>query len=339
VPTVAVRKARSSFVVAATVLYSLLVVCGPSGASGSSWTAPPSTEPPKNSAPPPDVIGSQVHYARSYQGGGTTMHSSDVAWSPPPCWYEPAYSPDQMEAYLHANYQAEHIAQEVIGQDQDAGINYHTGEKGAWWKLMISDDLALAQGCHAEHSWLWVKPDTPATPDLPVIDPATLAGLAYNHTTLPGPPVTLRPAPENQLVNVDTQVTFDQPLARVWVTARIDNAVAGVHIAATTVATPTRLRVDAGTGYAEPRTCTYDLTPKGGAYTVDTRNDSCNVTYRKASAAGGSYPLTASIVWKVTWTPSADPNGPPAAAPTLPDGESTTTSQVTVRENQAVNRR
>jgi len=110
-----------------------------------------------------------------------------------------------------------------------------------------------------------------------------------------------------------------------------------VHIAATTVAVPTQLRVDAGTGYAEPRTCTYDLTGARRLVHVDTRHDACNVTYRKASPAGG-YPLTASIVWKVTWTPSADPDGRRAPTPAMPDGESTATSQVTVRENEAINR-
>lgn len=334
----AVTKYRSGFIAAAALAYSVLALCPPSSAGGPWDNADPTPKPPPKDSAPADIINSQVQFEHSYKGGGTKMSSSDVSWSPPPCWFEPAYSADEMEKYLKANYTAEHIAQEVIGQDQDpGGINYHTGEKGTWWKLMIPD-IDRGGDCHAGHNWLWLPPDPPVTPDMPVIDPATLAGLAYNDTTLPGPPVTLRPNPQNQLVNVDTQVTFDQPLTRVWVTARIDNALADVHIAATTVATPTQLRVDAGTGYAEPRTCTYDLTPKGDSYSVDTRNDACNVTYRKASPAGGSYPLTASIVWKVTWTPSADPDGPPAAAPKLPDGESTTTSQVTVQENQAVNR-
>ena len=37
-----------------------------------------------------------------------------------------------------------------------------------------------------------------------------------------------------------------------------------------------------------------------------------------------------------TWPPYAD--GPPSGAPVLPDGGSTTQTQVTVGENQAVNR-
>lgn len=335
-PMQTVTKVRSCLVAAAALAYSVLALCPPSSAGGP-WDNADPTPPSQPANPAPDTLTSHVKFDYSYHGSGTKMSSSNSSWSPPACWYEPEYSADEMEKYLHDNYVAEHIAQEVLGQDQDAGgINYHTGEDGSWWMLKVPD-LNTAGQCNAQHSWLWVKPNTPATPELPVIDPATLAADAYNHTTLPGPPVTLRPVPENQLVNVDTQVTFEQPLARVWVTARLDNAAAGVHIAATTVAVPTQLRVDSGTGYAEPRTCTYDLTPHGDAYTVDTRNDTCNVTYRKASPAGG-YPLTASIVWKVTWTPSADPDGPPSAAPTLPDGESTVTSQVTVRENQTVNR-
>ncbi|MEU6849996.1 hypothetical protein ABZ901_08730 [Actinacidiphila alni] len=329
--------ARAGFVVAAALAWSALALCPPSSAGGP-WDNSDPTPPSRPADTAPDSLTSHVSFAYSYHGSGSRMTSSNTSWSPPACWYEPEYSADGMEKYLHDNYVAEHIAKEVIGQDQDpGGINYHTGEKGAWWQLK-TPDLDTAQNCNAQHSWLWVKPGTPATPEVPVIDPATLAQDAYNHTVLPAPPITLRPAPENQLVNVDTQVTFDQPLTRVWVTARIDNALADVHIAATTVAVPTQLRIDAGTDYADPRTCTYDLTPKGASYSVDTRNDACNVTYRKASPAGGSYPLTASIVWKVTWTPSANPDGPPAAAPKLPDGQSVMTSQVTVQENQAVNR-
>lgn len=334
----ALTKTRSSTVVLASVVYSLLVICPPGHASGSSWNQPPSkTEnPPPGKTPDPSTISTQVQYKFGYHGSGTRMTSSRVTWSPPACWYEPTYTPDQMEKYLHDNYMAEHIAQEVLGQDGQPGINYHTGEKGSWWKLTIPDE-GRADQCQAEHSWLWVTPTTPSTPKQPVIDPKTLAGLAYNQTTLPAPPVELRPDAANQLVNLDTELTFGSALKRVWTTAELDNPALGVDVAATTVAVPVRLRVDAGTDEADPRTCTYDLTAKGGTYGVDTRHDACNVTYRKASPAGG-YPLTASIVWKVTWTPSSNPDGPPEAVPPLPNGESTTSVPVTVRENEAVNR-
>jgi enoyl reductase len=315
-------------------LYSALVVCEPSSAKNVFGSTAPTPDPPK--PPGPSTISSQVHYTRSYTGSGAKMASSSAAWSPPVCWYEPTYTAKQMYKYLHDNYEAEQNAQEALGQDDEPGINYHTGEKGSWWKLTFPGDVGSSD-CTAPHSWLWVTPTTPSTAKVPIIDPKTLAGLAYNDTTLPAPPITLRPAAQNQLVNLDTELAFSLPLNRVWTTAELNNPALGVDVAATTVAVPTQLRVDAGTDYADPRTCTYDLTAHDGTYGVSTKDDPCNVTYNKASPAGG-YQLSASIVWKVTWTASADPDGPPQAEPALPDGESQTRIAVTVRENEAVNR-
>ncbi|WP_433892354.1 hypothetical protein [Streptomyces sp. CA-111067] len=325
-------RARSVSVVLAALSYSVLAVCAPSSARDIFGNSSPTAKPPPQPASPDPTISSQVQYTRSYNGSGAQMTSSDASWSPPACWYEPVYSPDEMEQYLTTHYEAEHIAMEVIGEDPGPkGIDYHTGEKGTWWKLEVPD-IDRAQNCTAQHSWLWEKPGTPTTDDTPLIDPRTLAGLAYNDTVLPAPPLTLRPAAENQLVNLDTEVVFDQPLDRVYVTAQLDNAAAGVHIAATTVATPNELRVDAGTENADPSSCTYKLTPTGGgAYSVDTSNDPCNITYRKH----GDYTLQATLVWNVTWTPSANPDGPPQNPP-FPQGQSTTPLQVTVKENQTI---
>jgi enoyl reductase len=332
----ALRRLRSPLVVTTTALAGVLALCTPSYAGGSWDTTDPAPPSPPPKTPDPSTISSQVHYSRSYHGSGARMTSSAATWSPPVCWYEPTYSPQQMEDYLTTHYEAEHIAEEVIGQDDPGGIDYHTGEKGAWWKLVIPD-TARGGECDAPHSWLWVTPTTPSSPQAPVIDPKTLAGLAYDRTVLPEPDITLRPTGQNQLVNLDTEVRFDKALPKVWVTARLDNAAFGVHVAATTTAVPTRLTIDAGTADADPASCTYDLTGSGGKFSVDTKGAGCNVTYRKASPHGG-YRLTASVVWKVTWTPSADPDGPPQARPALPDGQSSRTFPVTVRENVALNR-
>ncbi|WP_146088198.1 hypothetical protein [Actinacidiphila yanglinensis] len=221
-----------------------------------------------------------------------------------------------------------------MGQQYGAD-DFHKGDKGAWYQLIIPD-TSQAGACTALDPWKWIPPDQPSTPDIPKVDPKTLAGLAFNQTVLPKPDITLRPLAQNQLVNLDTEIAFDKALPKVWVTASLDNADFGVHVAATTTAVPVQLTVDAGTDYADPQSCTYDLKASGGKYSVNTKDAACNVTYDKASPNGG-YPLKASVVWKVTWTPSADPDGPPSA-PGLPNGQSSKQFQVTVREDQTVNR-
>ncbi|NGO72641.1 hypothetical protein [Streptomyces boncukensis] len=75
---------------------------------------------------------------------------------------------------------------------------------------------------------------------------------------------------------------FSKVLDHVWVIGGIDEA--GVDLAATTVATPTRLRLEAGTDDARPASCTYDLTGRSRTYAVDTKKADCNITYRRATA-------------------------------------------------------
>ncbi|MEK8170803.1 hypothetical protein NKH77_18255 [Streptomyces sp. M19] len=181
--------------------------------------------------------------------------------------------------------------------------------------------------------YLWIGPADPSARD-PVIDPEILAGLAYNRTKLPAPPVRLSPAADKQVVNLETYVSFAQGLDRVWVTASLNYP--GIDIAATTVATPTALHIDAGTSSAQPSSCTYDLVRKDGGYGVDSEGADCNITYRRSSG-DSAYGLKASITWKVIWTASADPDGP-AQQPALPDGETTVEQDVSVREVQSVNR-
>lgn len=333
VPAVGIRNALAVLTI---VGCGLLLPAAPSTADVGETGGPPPTHTPSQppSHTPPNVIPSQVRYTKSYKGSGARMTTTDSAWSPPACWYEPEFKPAEFEDYINSHWVSGSAFTDMA--TEYGADNYHKGEKGAWYQL-VNSGAGNADSCIPLAPWRWFPPSRPSTTSDPVIDPKTLAGLAYNQTTLPVPPVELRPDSANQLVNLDTELTFGSALKRVWTTAELDNPALGVDVAATTVAVPVQLRVDAGTDEADPRTCTYDLTPKGGTYGVDTRHDACNVTYRKASPAGG-YPLTASIVWKVTWTPSSNPDGPPEAVPPLPNGESTTSVPVTVRENEAVNR-
>ncbi|WND18956.1 hypothetical protein [Streptomyces violaceus] len=131
--------------------------------------------------------------------------------------------------------------------------------------------------------------------------PETLSELAFNSTKLPTPPVELQPSADRLLVNLGTRVAFNGGLDRVWTTASLDYK--GVQLAATTVATPVALKVDAGTADADPQSCTYDLVKGKDGYTADSEGAGCNVTYLRSSGSG-TYPFKASITWKVTHGPT-----------------------------------
>ncbi|WP_052398294.1 hypothetical protein [Streptomyces sp. NRRL F-5123] len=321
---------RRILVAAAVLETCLLSLAWPSSAKGS-WgdTTPP---PAQDSTTPSNTIESKVSYKYSYQGTGAHMAPPQgAAWRPPACWYEPAYSPEEFESYLNSHYVSSENAYAGMARDYGAD-DFHKGDKGAWWELKVPD-LSRADECASLSSYAWFTPGKPPPPEVSPVDPRTLAGLAYANTVLPPPAVTVRPTPKNQLVNLPTEVAFAEPLDRVTVTASLDNAALGIHVASTVVAEPSELRVST-TGDAQPASCTYTLAKSGGGYKLNTHGAPCNITYRKASPGGG-YTLTTSLVWKVHWTPSANPDGP-AANPPLPDGESQAPTTVVVRESQAV---
>ncbi|MEO3847288.1 hypothetical protein ABGB09_06460 [Streptomyces sp. B8F3] len=277
--------------------------------------------------------GAYVSYEYSNPGSsGTSMTSTDVDWSPPTCWYEPAYKPKEFEEYLREhNYQGSAGADLYEQYFNETDGKYHQGDEGAWWELTVDlsrEDLSCAQEYDA---YEFIGPDFPPPPGVQVLDPEMLAMLAYERIKLPTPPVDLKPGADRQIVNLETLATFGQDLEPAWVTAHIDHL--GVQLAATTVATPSRLTLSADSDHADPAECSYDLVASGGGYTVDTEDAACNVTYRKSSG-DGTYDLQASLTWEVAWNPSADPGGTPTTP--LPDGQSTDEIPVTVKEIQTV---
>ncbi|AKH85404.1 hypothetical protein AA958_27780 [Streptomyces sp. CNQ-509] len=274
-----------------------------------------------------------VGYEYSHPGSsGTPMTSTDVDWSPPTCWYEPAYKPKEFEEYLREhNYQGSAGADLYEQYFNETDGKYHQGDEGAWWELVVDldkEDLSCAQEYDA---YEFIGPGFPPPPGVEVLDPEMLAMLAYERIKLPTPPVDLKPGADRQIVNLETLATFGQDLEPAWVTAQIDHL--GVQLAATTVATPSRLTLSADSAHADPAECSYDLVASGGGFTVDTEDAACNVTYRKSSG-DGTYDLQASLTWEVAWNPSADPAGSPTTA--LPDGQSSDDIPVTVKEIQTV---
>lgn len=282
------------------------------------------------------TIGAHIRINQKTTGSSTstaTATFSNANWKPPVCWYEPMYTPDEYEEFIKSSYKG---AQEPAASyaKERAEEDYHKGDKGLWWQVQFRNDSYTDACPVTPANWeIWVPPAQPKA-DPNQLTPEILSGLAYNSTKLPKPPVVLSPSPDRLKVNLDTRVKLDGDFDRVWTTASINYK--GVQMAATTVATPVALEVDAGTADADPETCTYGLVKGDKGYTVDSKDAACNITYRRSSGTG-TYPFKASITWKVTWTDSADPDGP-ARQPALPDGLSTYEQNVSVKEIQAVNR-
>lgn len=266
------------------------------------------------------------------------MTSSGGSWDPPACWYEPQYTPEQFDAAFQALLKTLSGANGTAAQQQydalKADHDFHRGEDGLWWGMVKTKkawDLPNTAPCTQSPGVQWVPTGKPPAGML-AVTPQMLSKLAYGATKLPPPMVKLSPAPDKQTVNLATFVSFNQPLKPVSVTASLDYA--GVRIAASTLAVPTSLRVDAGTDDASPRTCTYQFTQSGSGYQVDSSTSSCNITYQRSSR-GGTYPLTAEVTWHVSWTASKDPYATPANP--LPDGLTGGAPQnVVVREIQTV---
>ncbi|MFF7977661.1 hypothetical protein ACFZDK_00810 [Streptomyces sp. NPDC007901] len=283
------------------------------------------------------VIGAHIQVRQSKTGSSShstsKATSSNANWKPPVCWYEPMYTPEEYEEFIKSAYKgAQEPAASYAKKREEE--DYHKGDKGLWWQVQFRND-AYNEACPVTpDNWeIWV-PQAQPKQDPHQLTPQTLSELAYNSTKLPTPPVELSPKGDQLVVNLGTRVKLDGDFDRVWTTASINYK--GVQMAATTVATPVALRIDAGTSDADPQTCTYDLVKGDKGYTVDSKDAGCNVTYLRSSGSG-TYPFKAAITWQVTWTDSADPDGP-AQQPGLPDGLSTFEQDVTVHEIQSVNR-
>ncbi|MER5973389.1 hypothetical protein ABT112_27295 [Streptomyces sp. NPDC002055] len=286
------------------------------------------------------AAGVKVRTNLKAKSGASPVTPVDTNWTPPLCWTQPKFSGKEYKADSKKTALRDPKTGKPL-PGWDKGKDFHEKDKGAWWFRTYDRDQIMSgdpdtpkrmEDCAGLPGIVWVPEGDPKPQK--AISPEVLSGIAFKAMKLPAAPVKLSPAANRQIVNLDTKVKFEAPLDRVWVTATFDDF--GVNVAATTVATPVALKIDAGTEFADPQSCTYDLRKDGDGYAVDSGDKGCNVTYRKSSG-DGTYPLKAQITWKVTWTDSADPDGP-AQQPALPDGLSTFEQDVTVKEIQAINR-
>ncbi|MEG3628537.1 hypothetical protein [Streptomyces poriticola] len=284
-----------------------------------------------------------VVFDRSKNGGGERAGAltSSTSWSPPPCWYAPKYTPEQLQKYLESIWNAESTGHEwdteqrekYNADDEKKGFNKDKSGKGYWWGAYYDDGYPPGwDECDTEY--FWVDEGDPPPADVPnAVTPQVLAELAYAEIQVPGTEVTLAPA-EATKVNLPTWAWLD---AAEFKPVSVTASVPVLGIEATATAEPVSLEIDPGTKDAEvypaSGVCEINDGRIGEPYTKGKadRTPPCGVKYLRSSG-DDTFPLQATVTWTIDWTGSGGAGGD------LPDGEFGAVQDVVVQEIQAVNR-
>ncbi|MEO3753513.1 hypothetical protein [Streptomyces sp. B6B3] len=271
-----------------------------------------------------------------------------VDWEPPACWYEPRSATDTRDYVENMLNTYAHMPPEDVGDlRSEMASHYITGEPYDNYNLDIEDegnfyfgvvnpakrDDPGAYSCSGLAEWV---ENGEAPEEGPAISPEVLAQAAYEWLPLPETEISLNPdADEPQTVNLPTWIWQDTAdIGEVSATARIDS----LGLEATTVATPSALTIEPGTGDAilhpDGGECTINADGTIGEPYTDGRAEDeppCGVTYLRSTGAGESYELTATITWSVSWTGTGNPD-----PQELPDAVLETTHDITVDEVQTI---
>ncbi|CAM5383703.1 hypothetical protein SALBM135S_06983 [Streptomyces alboniger] len=277
------------------------------------------------------------------------LSSADSNWTPPACWYEPAFSPKEIERTVKAwrgfgdGVPLFDGVGEFVGDYLDSrykegkpykDYNLDKQGKGMFWAAAVNPnrkDDPEASACDKQPFWV----DEGETPKEPLaVTPKILAEYAYDELPVPSTDVTMAPEGTTK-VNLPTWVWLDRArFKKVSVTASIP----GSGLSATTTAEPVALTLDPGTEDAETHPASGECpiedgkigTPRAKGTPGDTVPP-CGVSYLRSSG-DGSYELGATVTWKISWTSTTGEGGD------LPDGRFGTDQQVAVEEIQSVNR-
>ncbi|MET8685880.1 hypothetical protein ABZV77_16825 [Streptomyces sp. NPDC004732] len=306
------------------------------------------------SAPTTDVGGDQqggsllataggISYDRSKNGSGakTGAIAPTGDYSPPPCWYGPTYTPAEFKKEREAVWAVDSTGHEWDLEQQERYVkgkpykdfNMDKAGKGYWWTGFPNKTYPPGwDKCNKDT--FWVDEGDPPPADVPAITPEILAKLAYAEIRVPGTKVSLAPGGPTK-VKLPTWAWLDgAEFKPVSVTARV--AVLGIE--ATTTAEPVSLKIDPGTADAETYpgsgVCEIVNGKIGAPYAKGKAKQTppCGVKYLRSSG-DGSYPLKATVTWKIHWT-GTGVNGERK----LPDGEFGAEQDVVVEEIQSINR-
>jgi hypothetical protein len=278
-----------------------------------------------------------------------TLTPSNSNWTPPACWYEPSFSPKEIEATVKAWRGIDFLPflsgiGDAVGNVLDhrykdghpyKDYNLDKQGKGMFWAAVKNPnrlDDPEANSCDKQPFWV----DAGRPPAEPLaVSPKILAEYAYDELPVPGTEIEMAPTGEST-VNLPTWVWLDKArFKKISVTASLP----GTGLSATTTAEPVSLRIDPGTADAETYPASGECAIStdgsiGAPYTKGKADQTppCGVTYLRSTGQNNAYPLQATVTWKITWTSTTGEGG------RLPDGTFGATQDVNVREIQSVNR-
>ncbi|MET9758666.1 hypothetical protein ABZ016_06365 [Streptomyces sp. NPDC006372] len=321
-------------------------------------TTAPSTPPPSGGANNQEVSAAVSRIRVTQEGGSTggkqgTLSSTDVTWEPPPCWYEPVMTPEQLKKFSesgdalgqvspHASWGGQKLWTDHYRDGKDAynyedeslvtrkGYkNYNLGKDGYFWRGVARDQDSY----DCERVMFWQDAgEIPEVPNAPTAE--TLADYAYDKVKVPDTKVELKPEAKST-VNLPTWVWLDKGTFKdVKVRAELPNT----DLWAETTAKPVALHLDPGTEDAEvfPASGDCEINDDGSIGTPYIKGSAdktppCGIRYLHATD-GTPYQLSAGITWQITWQGSNGTGGD------LPDGTFETTQDMNVQEIQSINR-
>lgn len=197
-----------------------------------------------------------------------SLSSTDVNWEPPPCWYEPLFTPEQLKNFAETDGSGQvSIRQGWIGsklwtdhfRDENDAPNhfgtpsttkgykdYNLGKDGYFWHGVAPDVTTIDDTSLCGRLMFWQNAgEIPDDPNAPT--PETLADYAYDKVKVPDTEVELKPETEST-VNLPTWVWLDKgTFQEVKVRAELP----GTNLWAETTAKPVSLHLVPGTGDAE----------------------------------------------------------------------------------------
>lgn len=282
----------------------------------------------------------------SSPGKTGTLSSANSNWTPPACWYEPAFSPKQLEATVKVLRSLDFVFLGGIGNAFGDALDrrYKDGEyknynldkqgKGMFWAAVKNPnrkDDPEANSCKKPPFWV----DDNETPkEKLAVSPKILAEYAYDELPVPATEVKMAPNGETK-VNLPTWIWLDKAkFKKISVTASLPHT----KLSATTTAEPVSLTIDPGTKDAETFPASGECPIRNGrigepyAKGKSKQDPPCGVKYLRSSG-DDSYKLKATVTWKITWTSTTEPG-----EHSLPEGEFGADQDVTVKEIQSVNR-
>nr|WP_217140647.1 hypothetical protein [Streptomyces sp. AC627_RSS907] len=303
----------------------------------------------------------RIEYSGSVapNGGTGNVASTDVNWSPPPCWYAPYLGAKDFKKKMSAQIEEaastpgmggtaaaaigetkRHYEDDFGWEDTPGYKDYNVAKdgKGMFWAGVENPnepDILKRSSCTDLPFWV-DNGEAPPPQYEEAITPEILAALAYQHMQLPDTKVSLAPEATTK-VNLPTWAWLDKAVFdEVQATAMINAP--GFNLTATTTAKPVSLKLEPGTPDAETYPASGECTINadgsiGEPYAKGQADQAppCGIKYLRSSG-DGTYNLQATITWEIAWT------GTGGAGGDLPDGTFGNAQAVTVQEIQAINR-